>query len=194
MELLPFVIAGISLWGTPGPNNMMLAYSGATFGVRRTLPHLLGISSGSIILLSLVLAGLGPLIDAWPTSLLIVKVVGSSWLVYIGWKMANAGAAVENRTERPMSYLSAIAFQFVNPKAITAKIALSGILFVIAESYPGAIWKALLLTPFLNALSISPWLLAGRAIRRFLSTPLRWQVFRYVTGTLTASCAIFLWT
>lgn len=193
MELLPFVLAGISLWGTPGPNNMMLAYSGATFGLRPTLPHLLGIASGSLLLLSLVLAGLGPLIEAWPASLEVLKVIGSSWLLYIGWTMANAGAAQENRTEKPMTFFAAILFQFVNPKAITAKLALAGILFVVEQSSPGAIWKALVLTPFLNALCISPWLLAGRAIRRFLSTDYRWQLFRWVTGALTAGCAIFLW-
>lgn len=193
MELLPFIVAGFSLWGTPGPNNMMLAYSGATFGIRRTLPHLLGVSTGGLLLFAVVLSGLGPLIETWPLALLILKIVGSSWLVWIGWKMANAGTAKENKTAKPMSYLSAIAFQFVNPKAITAKIALAGILFVAEEKSPGAVWQGLALTPLLNALSISPWMLAGRAIRGLLSTPLRWQVFRRLTGALTASCALFLW-
>jgi len=193
MELLPFVVAGMSLWGTPGPNNMMLAYSGATFGLLPTLPHLLGIAVGSLLLLALVLAGLGPLIQAWPASLDVLKVIGSSWLLWIGWKMANAGAAKENSTEKPMSFFAAIVFQFVNPKAITAKLALAGILFVIEQTHSGTLWKALALTPFLNAVCIAPWLLAGRAIRGFLSTPLRWQVFRWLTGAMTAGCAVFLW-
>ena len=193
MELLPFVLAGMSLWGTPGPNNMMLAYSGATFGVRRTLPHLAGIACGGLLLMSLVLAGLGPLIEVWPMSFTLLKLVGSAWLLWIGWQMAHAGEALENESPQPMKFMAALLFQFANPKAISAKLALSGLLYVAEATHPGAITKGIVLTPFLNALFVSPWMLAGRAIRRLLSTPQRWQVFRLITGALTAGCAAFLW-
>ena len=193
MELLPFVLAGMSLWGTPGPNNMMLAYSGATFGVRQTLPHAAGIACGGLLLISLVLAGLGPLIDVWPMSFVLLKFIGSAWLLYIGWQMAHAGEAQENESRQPMTFMAALLFQFANPKAISAKLALSGLLFVAEASHPGAVVKGIVLTPFLNALCVSPWMLAGRAIRRLLSTPQRWRIFRLTTGALTAGCAVFLW-
>lgn len=193
MELLPFVLAGMALWGTPGPNNMMLAYSGATFGVRRTLPHVAGIACGGLLLMSLVLAGLGPLIGVWPISFTLLKLVGSAWLLWIRWQMAQVGGAQEQQSRQPMKFMAALLFQIANPKAISAKLALSGLLYVAGASHPGAIGKGVVWTPFLNALCVSLWMLAGRAIRRLLSTPQRWQIFRLIAGALTAGCAVFLW-
>src|SRR5258707_15543148 len=88
--LLPFIAVAFTMWATPGPNNMMLAYSGARFGVVKTLPHVCGILTGTVLLSTAGILALKPLIDSWPHSLLVLKIGGSFWLVRIGWKMANA--------------------------------------------------------------------------------------------------------
>ena len=41
---------------TPGPNNLMLLASGAAFGFRRSVPHMLGVGIGFVA----VVAILGP--------------------------------------------------------------------------------------------------------------------------------------
>lgn len=192
--LMPFIMVAYSMWATPGPNNMMLTYSGARFGLRKTAPHLAGIILGTCILNLLAILGLKPLIAQWPQLLLVLKIVGSIWLVIIGWKMAHAagmnGAVTE---EKPMTFFAAILFQFANPKAISATLALVSLVLVALEEEPGLLWLVMLIIPPLSLISILPWAVAGRTIRQFLSTPTRWKIFTWMTGGLTAACALFLW-
>ncbi len=191
--LMPFIVVAYSMWATPGPNNMMLTYSGARFGLRPTVPHLIGIVVGTCILNLLAILGLKPLIAQWPQLLLLLKVVGSIWLVIIGWKMAHASGVGSASEEKPMTFFAAVLFQFANPKAISATLALVSLVLVAIEKNPDLLWAVMLIIPFLSFISILPWAIAGRSIRRFLSTPMRWKLFTWLTGGLTAACALFLW-
>lgn len=191
--LMPFVVVAYSMWATPGPNNMMLTYSGARFGMRATAPHLAGIVLGTCILNLLAILGLKPLTAQWPELLLVLKIVGSIWLVIIGWKMAHASGIGSASEEKPMAFFAAVLFQFANPKAISATLALVSLVLVALEQKPGLLWLVLLIIPPLSLVSILPWAIAGRSIRRFLSTPMRWKIFTWMTGGLTAACALFLW-
>ncbi len=195
LELLsPFVLVAYTMWATPGPNNMMLVYSGANFGFKRTLPHLLGIILGTCILNFVAVLGLKPLIDKWPILMLGLKITGSIWLVLIGWKMAHASNSQADREQsKPMRFIAAALFQFANPKAITATLALVSLVLVAIETNANLLWVIMLIIPPLSFISIIPWVLAGQGIRRFLSTDFRWKVFTRGTGALTASCALFLW-
>jgi len=195
IELLtPFAIAAYTMFATPGPNNMMLTYSGARYGFKATFPHILGIILGTFLLNLLAVLGLKPLIDKWPIILLILKIIGSLWLVLIGWKMSQASKIADKpENDKPMSFIAATLFQFVNPKAIVATLALVSLILVAAEANPLLLWLVFLGLPFLSIVAIVPWVFAGQSIRRFLSTPMRWTIFSWVTGGLTAGCALFLW-
>ena len=195
IELLtPFVIAAYTMFATPGPNNMMLTYSGARYGFKATLPHILGIILGTLLLNMLAIAGLKPLINKWPVILLLLKIIGSIWLVLIGWKMARANKiSGKPEDQKPMSFLAATLFQFANPKAIVATLALVSLILIAIEANPLLLWVILLILPMLSIVAITPWVFAGQSIRRFLSTPFRWTIFSWVTGGLTAGCALFLW-
>ena len=195
IELLtPFILVAYTMWVTPGPNNMMLTYSGARFGFSATLPHILGIIFGTFLLNMLAIIGLKPLIDKWPQSLFILKIIGSLWLLTIGWRMANAHqTSKQGRDHRPMRFLAATLFQFANPKAISATLALVSLVLVAIEREPVLLWWVVIIIPVLSFMAITPWVLAGQSIRRFLSTPFRWKLFSCCTGGLTAACAVFLW-
>lgn len=191
--LMPFVMVAYSMWATPGPNNMMLTYSGARFGIRATVPHLAGIVTGTFILNLLAILGLKPLISQWPQLMLVLKIVGSIWLLLIGWKMAHASAIHSESEEKPMQFFPALMFQFANPKAISATLALVGLVLIALDQNPVLLWWVMAIIPILSLLSILPWAIGGRSIRRFLSTPRRWKIFTWATGGLTAVCALFLW-
>src|SRR5690606_29051605 len=92
-ELLPIATYSFVMSITPGPNNVMLTASGATYGFRRTLPHLLGIAAGMAIQLVSVCAGLGALFGRWPHLQTILKWAGAAYLVYLGWRVLGAGPA-----------------------------------------------------------------------------------------------------
>ena len=104
---------------TPGPNNMMLLASGVNFGMKRSLPHWLGVSLGHFVMLLLVGAGLESLLKAYPFVYQVMKVVGFAYLVYLAWGVARSGAPERNGAEatKPISFFGAAAFQWVNPKA-----------------------------------------------------------------------------
>ena len=110
---------------TPGPNNMMLLASGVNFGVKRSLPHWLGVSLGHFLMLLLVGAGLERLLTAIPFVYQVMKVAGFVYLVYLAWGVARSGAPERNGAEaaQPISFLGAAAFQWVNPKAWIMAIA-----------------------------------------------------------------------
>jgi len=102
---------------TPGPNNLMLLASGANFGLRRTVPHMLGVSLGHAFMIVLVGAGLMGVFDAYPVAYTILKVVSVAYLLFLTWKIVTAGAPRgDSRSGTPMTFLQAAAFQWVNPK------------------------------------------------------------------------------
>ncbi len=104
---------------TPGPNNMMLLASGVNFGVRRTLPHWLGVSLGHFVMLILVGAGFERLLNAHPLVYQGMKLVGMAYLIYLAWTVARSGAPQRagEQAAQPLGFLGAAAFQWVNPKA-----------------------------------------------------------------------------
>src|SRR6056297_1783710 len=75
---------------TPGPNNLMLMASGANFGFRRTVPHMMGICLGFPAMVLLVGLGVMQVFDAWPASYTILKALSIAYLLYLAWRIANA--------------------------------------------------------------------------------------------------------
>ncbi|WP_082378991.1 LysE family translocator [Pseudoalteromonas porphyrae] len=106
---------------TPGPNNLMLMNSGANFGFRRTLPHLLGVTIGFVIMLVLVGLGVMQLFDVFPLSYQLLKVLCIAYLLYLAYKIASNKTPVgaENGDTKPFTFVQAALFQWVNPKAWT---------------------------------------------------------------------------
>lgn len=72
---------------TPGPNNLMLLASGVNFGILRTVPHMLGISIGFLVLLLAVGFGLGAVLTAFPVLHMALKIAGAAYLLYLAWKI-----------------------------------------------------------------------------------------------------------
>ena len=103
--------------GTPGPNNILLWASGAAFGFRRTVPHVLGTALGLGAMTLAVAAGLGTLIEAVPGLAFAMKIAGSIYLLYLAYQIAGAGALERQEVSRPLNVLQAAAFQAINPKA-----------------------------------------------------------------------------
>jgi threonine/homoserine/homoserine lactone efflux protein len=103
---------------TPGPNNMMLLSSGATFGFRRTLPHLFGISGGCVIMVLLLGYGLVGVIGRFPWLYTVLHIVSTGYLLYLAWRIGTStGVGAVSSRARPLTFLDAAAFQWVNPKA-----------------------------------------------------------------------------
>lgn len=194
--LLSMILFSISMSGTPGPNNVMLTASGALYGYRRTLPHILGIMFGCFVLFTLIALGLGVVFQRYPLIQQGLRVIGALYLLYLAWKIASAPppelAAREGA--RPLTFWQAAAFQFANPKAWVMGLAL------IAGFLPeeGMLWiNAMLLSALMEMVAfpcVSFWACFGVAIGRWLTTPRAWRVFNGIMGAMTAACVGFIVT
>ena len=162
---------------SPGPNNMMLFASGVNFGFRRTLPHMFGIGGGFLSLLLGVGFGLGALLNTVPALYTVLKFAGGAYLVFIAWKIGTSRALPEGKVgARPMTFLQAAAFQWVNPKAwVMAVTAMT--LYTDANSYAVSVVLVGLAFTLTNMPSVSTWAGFGSAMRHWLSDPVRLKWF-----------------
>ena len=117
VDPVPFVTYTFVMSITPGPNNVMLTVSGARFGFRRTVPHMLGIGCGFVLQLLAVCAGLAALFTRWPALQSGLAWVGAAYLVYLGFTLLGRKDVSAQTTGHPVSFLQAALFQFLNPKA-----------------------------------------------------------------------------
>jgi threonine/homoserine/homoserine lactone efflux protein len=116
-QLLALVAFSFASSVTPGPNNILLWASGASFGLRRTLPHVLGTALGIGLMTLAVAAGSGALITAFPAVTIAMKIGGSIYLLYLAYQIARLGMLERPAVAHPFGLVSAAAFQVINPKA-----------------------------------------------------------------------------
>jgi threonine/homoserine/homoserine lactone efflux protein len=178
---------------TPGPNNLMLMASGANFGFRRSVPHMLGIGLGFPSMVFLVGIGVMQLFDLWPPSYLILKVLSVGYLLYLAWKIANAAPPKEaSAGGRPLTFVQSAAFQWVNPKAWS--MALSAItLYAASRDLAAVLWVAGTYVA-VSAVSTTSWTVLGQQMRRLLNSPARLRIFnRVMAALLVATLVPVLW-
>ncbi len=169
---------------TPGPNNMMLFASGVNFGFRRTIPHMLGIGAGFLSLLIGVGLGLGALLATVPILYTGLKIAGGIYLVYIAWKIGSSRTLGEGKASaRPMTFLGAAAFQWVNPKAWVMAVTAMAV-YVDPNSYVWSVFVIGLVFAAVNLPSVSTWAGFGSVLREWLSVPVRLKWFNITMAVL----------
>ena len=110
---------------TPGPNNTMLTISGIKFGFKKTIPHIFGISIGHAIQISIICLGFGIIFKQYPLIQVYLKWVCLIYLFYLAWKMIGSIKNHEVNSGKPLKFIEASMFQWVNPKAWTIAITVS---------------------------------------------------------------------
>ncbi|MFB2550811.1 LysE family translocator [Ensifer soli] len=162
---------------TPGPNNMMLFASGVNFGFLRTVPHMLGIGFGFLSLLLGVGFGLGALLEAAPLLYTVLKIAGGLYLLWIAWTIATSRRLAEGRSgSRPLTFLQAAAFQWVNPKAwVMAVSAMAA--YPDPANHTATVMIVGVAFALVNLPSVSSWAGFGSVLRRWLSDPRRLKGF-----------------
>lgn len=190
----PAMLFAFSMSVTPGPNNMMLTASGANFGFRRTLPHILGVTLGCVGLMAAVAMGLGALFERWPVMQLALKLIGSVYLLWLAWRIARAPAPEMGCASgrKPLQWWQAAAFQFANPKAWIMSISGVASFTLAGEAFVASALLLIVVMALVNMPAISLWAGCGVALGQRLSTPLHWQRFNGVMGVLTAACVVLI--
>jgi len=192
--MTPDILTALSVFAlvssiTPGPNNLMLMASGANYGFRPTIPHMLGIGLGFMFMLFLVGIGLIGVFDAIPYSYETLKLVSILYLCWLAWRVANAAPPdEETKTGKPFTFLQAAAFQWVNPKAWT--MALTAMTLYAPDR---SLWAILVVTTvfgLINLPSVSLWTLVGQKMQIFLTSRIRLCIFNITMAVLLVGSLI----
>ena len=169
---------------TPGPNNLMLMTSGVNFGVRRTVPHALGVSLGFPLMVAVVGLGLAGVFVRFPGLLVAMKWLGAAYLVYLAIKLARAAPIAPGAAGgRPMTFLQAAAFQWINPKAwVMALTAVTT--YALPSDYTRTVVLVAATFGAVCLPTVSCWVLFGTGLRQALRNPVVLRSFNLVMGAL----------
>ena len=175
---------------TPGPNNVMLTASGVNFGMARTTPHMVGVVVGYAVLLCAAGGGVGALIVAFPAIQTALKIVGAGYMLWLAWKVANAGKASEEGGEgQPLTFLQAAAFQWINPKGLI--IAFGAVaLYVHPETAVRDFAIMLVVFTVATLGSTLTWAGFGVALRKVLQNERQARIFNIVMALLLVASIV----
>ena len=169
---------------TPGPNNTMLLASGVNFGFRRTMPHLFGISIGVAILMLCVGFGLGEAFKRLLLLYTILEAASVAYLLYLAWRIGTSGEVKAHGAKpRPMTFIEAAAFQWVNPKAWMMVLTAATTVQLSADYGMNAAWMSVVFI-LIGFPCICLWAAFGLGLRRFLSNPRALRLFNVTMAVL----------
>lgn len=169
---------------TPGPSNLMLLSSAATFGFARTIPLLTGITAGFVSLLLAIGLGIGGLLAAAPALKSALNLLGAGYLVYLAWRIGSS-RSLGSRADaepRPIRFVEAGGFQWLNPKA-WAVAATTMAVYTSPDRPYLSVGLVALVFAVVNVPSLAAWVLSGVALRGLLSDPGRLRVFNIAMAT-----------
>jgi len=191
-ELLPLATYCLVMSATPGPNNFMLAITGANFGGRGAVPVILGIQAGLFMQTMLMCAGLGSVFAACPLAQQVLRIAGALYLIYLAWKLS--GASVDgSQTPKAVSFAQATIFQALNPKSWLKAITVASVFMPAGQDTLANALQASLIGALVGAPCNAIWALFGISIRRLLKEPRMQRAFNFcMGGTLFVLALTFL--
>jgi threonine/homoserine/homoserine lactone efflux protein len=183
--LAAFILFAAVMFFTPGPNNIMVMSSGLTYGFRRTLPHIAGVTIGFAFMVGAVGLGFGTIFIAFPVLQVFLKYAGAAYLVYLAVMIAISGPVTPGQDNRrgPMTFWGAAMFQWVNVKGWVAII---GTITAYAEiaHFPLNIVLQVLIFLVMGVASITTWTLFGSALRPWLTSERAVRIFNIAMAVL----------
>ena len=189
-ELLLLIGISLSLGFTPGPNNAVAAYSGFNFGIRKTLPLILGVGFGYTSLIILINFVLISTFKNYPIIHEIIRIIGTFFLIYLAYKISFSKTSSDGKTESPVKFFDKFIFQFINPKGVMAGVTLSSNFVEQGVNYLNhSIWVIVVcsVTAFL---SITSWTILGKFLRKFATNNNFIKRFNYAMSLLLIVCII----
>jgi threonine/homoserine/homoserine lactone efflux protein len=172
---------------TPGPNNIMLMTSGANVGFVRTIPHMLGVIFGFAFMLVLVGFGLVQIFHTYPQLEMALQIISAAYLLYLAYKIASSKPVDNiNGDYKPMSFLQAASFQWVNPKGWSMALSVMSIYATSADMF--SVFLIAFVFICINVPTVSFWTVAGKELQKRLKTPKHLKFFNYsMAGLLVGS-------
>ena len=194
-QTVSLVVFAMAMTFSPGSNNVLMATSGVQVGLRRSVPLGLGIVAGIVAVLTISAIGLGALVHAEPSIRTVMKAVGSVYLVWLGVRIARAGALnLSNPESLPRrGFMAGFVNTLLNPKGWTMALSATAGYAALAPSPPHL---ALLLSLVFAIVAVPNWLLwcgGGQAVSRTLRTERDWRIANLVLGLFVVLSIVPMW-
>ena len=192
-NLLPLIFFSIAAAFTPGPNNILGSYSGFNFGIKKSIPLIMGVTLGYPALIALSAGGLNILFSTFPILKFFIKIFGSFFLIYLAYKISFKTQIQEKNIKNPVKFYDTFIFQFINPKGVFAAITSISLFVELGSSY---LSHSLIVigVSFLAAItSITSWCLLGKFLRRFSENKKFIQRFNYAMSFSLIICVILIY-
>ena len=188
-ELLLLIGISFSMGFTPGPNNAVASYSAFNFGIRKTLPIILGVGFGYTTLVILLIFFLISVFQKYPYLQEIIRILGSIFLIYLAYKISFSKGKSKSSTENPVKFFETYFFQFINPKGVMAAITLIS-KFVTQENFINSSIAVIIVCSVTAFLSITSWALVGKFLRKFATNNEFIKRFNYAMSILLVACVV----
>ena len=184
-EILSIILFGIVAAYTPGPNNFVAFYSGFNFGIKRTLPHIFGVTFGFPFLLLCMALGLINVFKLYPLIQEILKYLGTLFLIYLAYKISFSGSVSgENKNKNPVKFIETFIFQFLNPKGVIASVIIVSTYIDTGENFVNYTTQIIILSFIVSVTSITLWTFMGRFLRKFATNQKFINYFNYAMSLL----------
>jgi len=192
-QLLPLIFFSIAAAFTPGPNNIIGSYSGFNFGIKKSIPLILGVTFGYTILITLAAGGLNIIFNVYPVLKSIIKIIGSVFLIYLAYKISFQNKIQEKSIKNPVKFFDTFIFQFINPKGVFAAITSISLFVELGENYIFHSLMVITVSFFCAVTSITSWCLLGKFLRRFSENKKFIQRFNYTMSLSLIVCVILIY-
>ena len=113
-EFLSMALFWIVAAYTPGPNNVVASYSGFNFGIKKTIPHIFGVTFGFTSVVFALTIGLVNIFKLFPIIQTILKYLGSLFLIYLAYKISFSKLSDEKKNENPISFLDTFILSLIH--------------------------------------------------------------------------------
>ena len=169
---------------TPGPNNVVASYSGFNFGIKKTIPHILGTTLGFTSLVLLLTIGLINVFKLFPIIQIVIRYLGTIFLIYLAYKIASSTKFDETKKENPVKFIETFLFQYLNPKGVMVGIIVVSTYVELGENYLNYATQIVALAFLFSLTSITLWTFIGKFLRKFATNDKFIKYFNYAMSML----------
>ena len=188
-ELFLLIGISLSLGFTPGPNNAVASYSGFNFGIKKTVPLILGVWLGYTTFVILTNFVLISTFIKYPIIQEIIRILGTFFLIYLAYKISFSSLSKEDKKVNPVKFIDTFIFQFLNPKGVMAGITLIS-KFVLEDDYINSSLTVITVCSLTAIASITTWAFLGKFLRKFATNNNFIKRFNYAMSLLLIVCII----
>ena len=191
-QLISLLLFGIAASLSPGPNNIMTSYTAFNFGIKKTIPHILGVTLGFTSLVIFLTIGLINFFKIFPIIQVMIKYLGTLFLIFLAYKIASSTSSGDTKKENPVKFIETFLFQYLNPKGVMVAIIVVSTYVELGENYINYATQVILLAFIFALTSIILWTFIGKFLRKFATNDKYIKYFNYaMSGLLLLSIITF---